>query len=115
MSTGTCKEAKCGASFVWAKTTKGRAIPVDAQRDPETRKLVPLVVEAGNLEPTGLTAWGRDGERVPVVKILTAAEKAQTSLRSRWQSHFASCPAAKSFSRGRRNPSRPGAPPRYDR
>jgi hypothetical protein len=117
VSAGTCREPSCRAQFLWAKTTKGRNIPIDAKRDPVTGKLVPLVVADGRLEDTGETAWGIDGLRIPVVRALNDAEVAQASLTPRWQAHHVTCTKPQQFrGRGRRNPSRSGSGrrPRWD-
>lgn len=112
MNVATCKS--CTARFVWGKTTKGRMIPldVDPERDADG-KLQPLVVDDGNIEPTGATTWGRDGSTVPVVRVLRADEQAQASTAPRWRSHFASCPNAAQHSRGRR--ARGGSSTRWER
>lgn len=70
----TCRS--CGAPITWAKTDKGKAMPLDAEPTP-----------AGNLE--------LDGGRV---RFVTPDANATTS---RYTSHFATCPDAVSHRRPR--------------
>jgi hypothetical protein len=77
-----CDAAECRAPIVWALTEKAKRMPVDAQ--PSDRGTVAL----------------RDaGWSVPVAVVLKADRAfGRTDLRT---SHFAMCPAAQSFRRGR--------------
>jgi len=81
----------CGAPMVWAMTTTGRRIPLDAAASDQGP--VPLEVEDGNLAPTGRTVDTRHGPTVEVEYVRAGAGVHRT--------HFATCPKADEFRRNR--------------
>jgi hypothetical protein len=76
---------------VWAKTTNGKSIPLDARRN-GAGQLVPAEFEDGNLADTGQVGYGHKGALVPVVMY------AKPGLRQ-WRTHFASCPNSQAHRR----------------
>ena len=75
----------CQAAIVWATTSTGKAMPVDAAPSPDGNVL---------LLPTV------DHKFVAVVVGKEEAEK--SAAVERYKSHFATCPSAASFRRGPR-------------
>lgn len=74
--TGECDKCRsCGAPIIWGVTIRGKRIPIDAEPDPK-----------GNM---GLI----DGRFAVVPSGFEG---------TRFSSHFASCPDAKSFRRAKR-------------
>lgn len=110
--TARCKHPQCGALFVWAQTVKGRRVPIDGHRDPDSLEFVPTECVDGNVEPTGDTAVGHDGLNVAVVRMLGPGEP---DAPGRWRSHFVSCAANVGPRRRRRGSGRSRAPQRWDR
>lgn len=90
--TATCDA--CQAPLVWAKTTKGRNMPLDARRNERTGQLVAAEFENGNVADTGQVAHGHRGQLVPVVAVVEPGPR-------RWRSHFASCPHAERYRKRR--------------
>lgn len=78
----------CSARVVWAKTTNGKRIPLDAVD--QGGRDVPITSDEGNLEPTG--RYSSDGSMV--VTVVPAGE-------GEYRSHFASCPEADQWRRPR--------------
>jgi hypothetical protein len=70
---GACRT--CHAPVLWAKTIKGRTIPVD-----------PTPVPDGNL-----IVEHRDGKGSPVFRVL---RKGEPTAADRYRTHFESCPNA---------------------
>lgn len=110
--TARCKHPQCGALFVWAQTVKGRRVPVDGHRDPDTLEFVPTVHVDGNVEPTGDLSVGHDGLNVAVVRMLGPGTPDGPG---RWRSHFASCAAQVGPRRRRRAAGRSGRRTQWDR
>ncbi len=76
MNAGRCKS--CGASIWWARTERGKSIPLDALPDP-----------AGNIT---LELQPR-GERVAVVHGPLALAMLPEGVK-RWKTHFVGCKSA---------------------
>lgn len=86
----------CGASILWAKTTTGRAIPVDAEADTDWD--TPIVDPAGGLRPTGRNVPTKHGTAPEVEAVGGQGELGEGR---RWRSHFETCPAADEHRRRR--------------
>lgn len=72
----------CGAEVIWCTTTRANLMPVN--REPA---------------PDGTITIEDCGGMTPLAKVLTVAQRfGRTNLRT---SHFATCPDAKSWRRGR--------------
>ncbi len=69
----------CNAPIVWAETSTGRAMPVDADPVPDGNVL---------LFPTIDRKW---------LAVVLGADEAQASRSERHKSHFATCPVASRF------------------
>lgn len=76
-----CRSEECRASIFWARTTRGKRMPVDA-----------MPTEDGNVE---IVSHGQDG---PIVKIHKTGQPALFEER-RYTSHFATCPDAEGWRR----------------
>ena len=75
----------CGAEILWIKTFSGKRMPVDAEKIP---------FYAGEGEELFVTAGG-------AVVHGTRAEAKDEHTYSGYISHFATCPAAQNFRKGR--------------
>jgi len=82
----------CKAPVVWARTTHGRSVPLDAEDMGGWE--APLHVDDGNLKPTGDRVPAGAGQTVMVVRYVRAGEG---DLRT----HFATCPDASSWRKDR--------------
>lgn len=76
-----CKS--CGAEIIWAATSQGKAMPVDAEPNPDGNV---LVTKRSGMVPLA-TVMGRD-------KAGDMAELLADDLSSAHTSHFATCPHA---------------------
>lgn len=81
----------CEATIMWAKTTKGKAIAVDADDDAGWEQ--PVVDEAGTLRPTGRSTQGRYGP-VSIVEAVASGVFELGDTKPRWRPHFSTCPDA---------------------
>ncbi len=86
MRTSPCKG--CGAPMVWARNENGRAIPLDAEADPDEYPAAPIysVVDVGHGD-------------VQAVKVERGNEDPSGTF---LVSHFATCPKAGEFSKRKR-------------
>jgi hypothetical protein len=75
----------CNAPVVWARTTKGKNIPLDAEDSGGWA--APVTPDDGNLQPTGERVPTRDGQTAMVVEVVAAGE-------GKYRSHFVTCPEA---------------------
>jgi hypothetical protein len=75
----------CKAPVVWARTTKGRSIPLDA--DDMGGWESPERFDDGNLRPTGDRARTAGGQTVMVVEVVPPETEGR-----HYRSHFTSCP-----------------------
>lgn len=80
----------CGSTVLWATTTSGRAIPVDAE--PDTDWDTPIIDPAGGLRPTGWNVPGKHGPSPEVEAVGGQAELGGEGRR--WRAHFETCPNA---------------------
>lgn len=90
---GEC--SRCSAPIKWVIQTTGSLQPLDP--DPRAD---------GNIVLTGLTRPHGVRENVPEVRVLTKAERDATGALaldygSRYVTHFATCPNARDFRKGR--------------
>lgn len=74
----------CNAPVVWACTTAGKNIPLDAEDSGGWD--APVVPDDGNLRPTGERVMGRGGSMV-VVEVVAPGD-------GKYRSHFSTCPDA---------------------
>lgn len=79
----------CHDPIIWTTTTKGKAMPVDADPHP-----------AGNLE-LALEPWGLDMATIVVAKVVPGAPDTDDDRRDLHRSHFATCPDANHHRRPR--------------
>lgn len=79
----------CKALIVWTITSKNKRMPLDLLASP-----------TGNVVLTAATDSDDWGNEIPVVAVLTDHE-AQTETRTRYTSHFATCPDAAQHRRTR--------------
>lgn len=88
----------CNAPVLWAKTTAGKAIAVDAEPDSDWDQ--PVIDPSGTLRPTGTSVEGRYG-KVPLVEVVGGGQASlDAPAERRWRPHFATCPDAGSWRRG---------------
>lgn len=84
----TCRS--CEQPIVWAKTTGGKAIPLDGE---DMGGWIGVATfEDGNVRPTGERQQGRGGSTVMVVEVVVPGE-------GKHRSHFSSCPKAAEWRR----------------
>jgi hypothetical protein len=81
----------CHAPIVWARTTTGKSIPVDAEDMGGWTS--PTRFDDGNLRPTGERVPSKGGATTMVVEVVTPGSGRF------YRSHFASCPDALSWRR----------------
>lgn len=88
----------CGAPIVWARTSRGRRIPLDAAPDPERGN---VVLDGGRALVFASPADARReiGEREAVRAMPARSEAAPTQHTA----HFATCPHAHQRRSGRRS------------
>lgn len=72
----------CGATIRWVHTANGRAMPIDADPDPN-----------GNVLFTGRNVRNDRGVAAPEVRVETQAPMFDDTT-SRYLSHFTTCPNA---------------------
>jgi hypothetical protein len=88
-ATPTC--SSCGAAIRWARTSSGKAIPLDADPVPHSNLLV--VDQHGQAVPAAVA-------RAAVERGYAHVQVARRGLRTvdpdlpRWRSHFVTCPRA---------------------
>ena len=73
----------CSAPIVWATTSAGKSMPVDAEPSPDGNVLLFATVDR---------KW--------IAIVMGKGEAAKSAARERFTSHFANCPSAESFRRG---------------
>lgn len=78
----------CHRPVLWARTNKGRSIPLDANEHGG-----PALFADGNIEDTGERAAGRYGQ-VMVVRYLPPDTEGE-----HYRTHFASCPQSAEWRR----------------
>jgi len=83
----------CNAPIVWARTTNGKAIPVDAEDMGGWTS--PTRFDDGNLHPTGERVRATGDQTVMVVEHVPAGTGRY------YRSHFTSCPDAADWRRHR--------------
>lgn len=82
----------CQARVVWAQTTKGNLMPLDADPDSEWER--PLLDPDSPVAPTGRYVTSNRGARVMEVEVLDQQALFEEDRPRRYRSHFASCPNA---------------------
>lgn len=85
----------CKAPIVWARTTKGRSVPLDAVDQGGWE--APAEFEAGNIESTGQRVPTGQGQTAMVVRYV-----APDTPGRRYRAHFTTCPDAASWRRDRK-------------
>jgi hypothetical protein len=80
----TCNGPNCGAEIVWAKTSKGKNMCLDAEPSPEGE-------------------WVLEGEDEPKPRcVKMAGDTAATYTGPKYTAHWGNCPDRESFRRKRR-------------
>jgi len=89
----------CSSRILWAKTTSGKLIAVDAEPDSDWDQ--PILDPDGTLAPTGRQVPAKRGS-VPEVQVVAAGANELALVgesRRRWRPHFATCPDASEWRR----------------
>lgn len=82
----------CEAEIVWAQTTSGKLMPLDADNDDGYDR--PLLDPEGRVAPTGRYVTTKRGQRVMEVEVLAQEELFAGDRPRRYRSHFQTCPNA---------------------
>ena len=86
----TCSAPECGAQIIFARTSSGAETPFDQEPSPDGTWLLTKSRTTGEVSASYA---GRPGSEKP------QRQAAEAEGRNFYRSHFATCPAAKTFRR----------------